>query len=437
MSFLSNKKRTRFSSDESGGMTAFSLFILVTTMFVGGYAIDVGNAMMARTHLQIAADAAGHAALYTRELKSESEAIAAAHEIALGNMPESAFGAVLNDADIEFGRYDVDTLSFEPLSGSRSAVRVTTRRTLENDNAIATYMLKLVGLDEWNLSVTSVFTTYRPSCLREGFVAESVVDIQSNNSYSNGFCIHSNSHVSLNSNNYFEPGTIVSMANLDDIELPNSGYDSNTGLADALREGSWNIRIINRIEALIAGLSSFDPHYSPSYISSHSVKVFPTRNVTQADLVEGRLHTYTCTGGAALTIKANVIVRDVVIVTSCQIKFEQGVQIINSVVASTDTSSKSMSASSGLQVGLNDNCAAGGGSQLVTLGSMDFPSALQIYGSQLLAKYDISFAANADGIQGAALVAGGEISGTSNMSMGFCGTGMENNFHAEYFKLVY
>lgn len=437
MNFLTGKKRTRFSSDESGGMTTFSLFILVTTMFVGGYAIDVGNAMMARTHLQIAADAAGHAALYTRELKSESEAIAAAHEIALGNMAESAFGAVLNDADIEFGRFDIDTLSFEPLSGSRSAVKVTTRRTLENDNAVATYMLKLVGLDEWNLSVTSVFTTYHPTCLREGFVAEGSVDLQSNNTYSNGFCIHSNSYVSLNSNNYFEPGTIVSMTNLDDIELPNSGYDSNTGLADALREGSWNIRIINRIDALIAGLLSFDPRYLPSYITSNSVEVFPTRNVTQAELVEGRLHTYTCAGGAALTIKADVIVKNVVIVTSCQIKFEQGVQIINSVVASTDTSSKSMSASSGLQIGLNDNCAEGGGSQLVTQGSMDFPSALQIFGSQLLAKHDISFAANADGIQGAAVVAGGEISGTSNMSMGFCGTGMENNFHAEYFKLVY
>ncbi len=437
MNFLTDKNRAPFSPDESGGMTAFSIFILVTTMFVGGYAIDIGNAMMARTHLQIAADAAGHAALYTRELKSESEAVAAAHEIALGNMAESAFGAVLNDADIEFGLYDADTRSFEPLSGSRKAVKVTTRRTLENDNAVATYLLKLVGLDEWNLSVTSVFTTYHPTCLREGFVAEGVVDIQSNNSFSNGFCIHSNSYVSLNSNNYFEPGTIVSMANLNDIELPNSGYKSNTGLADALREGSWNIRIINRIDALISGLLSFDPQYLPSYITSNTAKVFSSRNVTQADLVEGKLHTYTCSGGAALTIKSNVTVKNAVIVTSCQIKFEQGVKIINSVVVSTNTSARSITASSGLQIGLNDNCAEGGGSQLVTQGSMDFPSALQIFGSQLLAKHDISFAANADGIEGAALVAGGEISGTSNMSMGFCGTGMENNFHAEYFKLVY
>lgn len=434
---LTLKKLRNFYSDESGAATAFSMFILMSTLFAGGYAVDVGHVMMARTRLQVAADASAHAALLTRELKTESEAIAKAHEIALSNMPESAFGTVLNDADIVFGTYDISTQTFTPKSGSRKAVQVTTRRTLDNGNAVQTFLLKLVGLDDWDLSTTAIFTTYRPTCLIEGFVAEGPVDVQSNNSYSNGFCIHSNSYVSLNSNNYFEPGTVVSMPNPDDIQLPNSGFKTNTGLQAALREGSWNIRILKQVDALIAGLSSFDALFLPSYITSTSKKVFSSRNVTQADLEEGRLHTYTCTGGADLTIKSNVIVKNVVIVTSCAIKFEQGVQVINSVIATSSTSSKSMSASAGLQVGLDDNCATGGGSQLVTAGSMSFPSDLQIYGSQLLAKHDISFSANADGIQGAAIVAGGTISGTSNMAMGFCGTSMEGNFNAEYFKLVY
>lgn len=427
----------KFHHDESGGVTAFGMFILMSTLFTGGYAIDVANVMMARTSLQVAADASAHAALLTRELKSESESIAAAHAIALSNMPESAFGTVLNDADIVFGEYDADTQSFTSKSGSRDAVQVTTRRTLENGNAVSTYLLKLVGLDNWDLTTTAIFATYHPTCLIEGFVAEGPVDVQSNNSYSSGFCIHSNSYVSLNSNNYFEPGTVVSMPNLDDIELPNSGYKTNTGLQEALREGSWNIRIIDRIDALIAGLSAFDTLYLPSYITSTKKKSFSSRNVTQADLAEGSLHSYTCSGGAALTIKSKVVVKNVVIVTSCDIKFEQGVKIINSVIATTSTSFKSMSASSGLQVGLNDGCAVGGGAQLVTAGSMSFPSALQIYGSQLLAKDDITFSANANGIEGAALVAGGTISGTSNMAMGFCETGMNDNFNAEYFKLVY
>jgi len=109
----------------------------------------------------------------------------------------------------------------------------------------------------------------------------------------------------------------------------------------------------------------------------------------------------------------------------------------DAVVATTNTSAQSVTSAASLQVGRNDNCAVGGGAQIITLGSMSFPSDLKIYGGQLLAAGNISFSANANGIQGAALVAGGSISGTSNMEMGFCGTGMENSFHAEYFKLVY
>ena len=68
---------------------------------------------------------------------------------------------------------------------------------------------------------------------------------------------------------------------------------------------------------------------------------------------------------------------------------------------------------------------------------MSFPADLQIFGSQLLAKGDITFAANANGVQGASLIAGGEISGTSNMNMGLCGTGMEDNIEVNYYRMSF
>ncbi len=86
-------------------------------------------------------------------------------------------------------------------------------------------MLRFVGFDVFNVSVESVYTTYYPPCFNEGFVAQEVVDIQSNNSYTDGFCIHSNTHVSLNQNNFFEPGTVVSMPSLDDLDMPTSGFE--------------------------------------------------------------------------------------------------------------------------------------------------------------------------------------------------------------------
>ena len=426
-----------FAKEESGGTTAFCLFLLASSLLIGGYAVDVSNVMTARTKLQIAADTAAHAALLSRETKSESDSIAAARAIALANMPADIFGTVLRDADVKFGEFDPTTGSFSQVSGARDAVWVETRQQADNGNAISTYLLKLAGFTEWNITTQTIFVTYHPTCLREGFVAEAVVDLQSNNSYVNGFCIHSNSYVSLNSNNFFEPGTVVSMPDEDKIELPNSGFETNTGLREALHSGSWNIRIVSRIDELIADLGVYGSRQMPKYITSPSVVNLTNRNVIQTHLRPGRIHRLPCNGGAALTIKQNVIMDKVVLLTNCKVKFEQGVVLTDTVVATTDISAQSVTSAASLQVGRNDNCAVGGGAQIVTLGSMKFPSDLRIYGGQLLAVHNIEFSANAKGIQGAAVVAGGMISGTSNMEMGFCGTGMENNFHAEYFKLVH
>ena len=314
-----------FTNDERGGATAFSLFLLCATLLLGGYAVDVSNVMTARTKLQIVADAAAHAALMTRETGSERESIAAAIDIALLNMPTDVFGTVLRDADVQFGEFDSDTGVFTPVAGARDAVKVETRQQADNGNPISTYLLKLAGLAEWNISAQSVFVTYHPTCLREGFVAENVVDLQSNNSFTNGFCIHSNSYVSLNSNNYFEPGTVVSMPNDEDVELPNSGFKTNVGLQEALRSGSWNIRIVSRIDELIADLGVYGSRQMPSYITSPSVVTLPNRNVEQSHLIPGRIHRFSCNGGASLTIKQDVLMDKVVLITDCRVKFEQGV----------------------------------------------------------------------------------------------------------------
>ena len=50
----------------------------------------------------------------------------------------------------------------------------------------------------------AVMLGYDPDCLREGFVAQGMVDIQSNNTFKNGFCIHSNTVVKVSSGNVFE-----------------------------------------------------------------------------------------------------------------------------------------------------------------------------------------------------------------------------------------
>jgi Flp pilus assembly protein TadG len=425
-----------FRQSEGGASTAWGLFSLAVMALVAGYAIDVSNVMTQRTHLQTAVDAVAHSALVTRELETSTVATTVALAMAERNLPAAHWGTAIRAEDVVFGTWDETLYEFTPDATSRSAVRVTARQTEALDNPVPVFLLQFAGLDSWDVVTDATFVTYHPTCLREGFVAEDVVDIQSNNSFSDGFCIHSNTYVSLNSNNYFEPGTVVSMPDLDDLELPNSGYKTNTGLREALREGSWNIRIVERISSIITGLSNYDLDYLPSYISS-TIKVnLSLTTLTQLLSIEGRVHFYTCSGNKRLTIDKDVTLKNMVLVTNCEIKFSAGVALEDAIVATTNTGSTSINAPSGLRLGKDDNCAAGGGAQILTMGSVHVASGLEMYGSQILAKDDIEFAANADGIQGAAMVAGGTISGTSNMSMGYCGDGMEGNFHAEYFKLV-
>ena len=427
-----------FGRREDGAMTAFGLFMFIAMVAIGGLALDVANAMMARTQLQVAADAIAHAALYSRETNDAEDAKHAALSLAEVNMPSSKYGTVLTANEIKFGYWHDDTNQFEVDDAAFDSVFVDVSRMQASANPVGTFFLRFVGINQWDVRRGSVFETYIPTCFREGFVAEDIVDIQSNNSYINGFCIHSNTHVEVNSNNYFENGTIVSMPDKRDIILPNSGLQTNDGLGDSLRDGAYQIRILNRLADIIDSLEDGEDTYRPDYIKFTTPVALASRNnLDETDLQPGYIYTFNgCSGNQKLSIKGGVTIEDVVLITNCKIQYGAGVVLENSLIATRNTGASSQTGASSVRVGRDDNCATDGGSQLLTLGGMSFPADLQVFGSQLIAMDDIDFAANANGIEGASFIAGGTIDGTSNMTMGFCGNGMERNLSAEYFRLV-
>ena len=158
-----------------------------------------------------------------------------------------------------------------------------------------------------------------------------------------------------------------------------------------------------------------------------------------ADFTPGRIHEINCNGAQKLRFLANNLFSNIVVVTNCRVIFGAQVELNNVIVATTSTYDASMASAAQFRFGLDDGCDADGGSQLLTLGGMSYPAQLEVYGSQLLAQGDIYFTANANanGIEGASFISGGTISGTSNMTMGFCNhEGMERNFEAEYFRLA-
>lgn len=428
-------RRWSEEQSEDGGIFIFGLYIFATIAVISGLAIDMSQLIAERSRLQTTTDLAAHAALYNRDTESSSDSIAAALAVVETTMPAARYGSVIGQEDILFGNYDYASGEFEVNPNSRNAVLVSAGRYAENQNAVQSFLMQFVGYEEFDISVQSLFVTYRPACLREGFVAERMVDLRSNNGFSNGFCIHSNEHVSLNSNNVFEEGTVVSMPDLDDLDIPNSGFETNTGLELALREGRQHIRILNMIDEIADGILTFGSEHMPDYITNPDIVTHTGRFFNSEDFVPGTINYIDCRSG--MTLKADTgTFNNVVIYSTCHVKFNEGVILEDAVLFSESTRNDSFKAAAGVQIGRNDQCATGGGAQLITLGGIRFPADLKMYGGQLIALGNIQFAANANGIEGASMVSAEYISGTSNMEMAFCGTGMEGNFEAEYFRLA-
>jgi Flp pilus assembly protein TadG len=424
----------RFLRREDGAITALALFMFVALCCLMGLSLDVANAYKVRTELQIAADTASHAALYKRAFDTADDAKAKAAALAAANLAlNNQSGDAVRISDVEFGSWDEDARTFVADPTSRSAVRVTATRTDARGNGVATYLLGFVGTEAWDVNVTSVAATYRPGCLREGFVADDVVDIQSNNGFYNGFCLHSNEYISVNQNNYFEAGTVVSMPNTDNLDLPASGFTKNLGLAEALRNAFYQVRIVNQIGGIITSLLAGQAEYRPDYVTNPTVISVSGRNLSVANFTQNRIHRLTCNQNRVSMGTGTY--KNMVIIASCPVTIDNGAIFENVIFANTSVDAKSFS-SSHMQIGKDDHCGTGGGSQFLTLGGFEVASDLKMFGGQIIAKGDVQFAANADGIEGASIVSGSTISGTSNMTMGLCGNGMEDNFELDYYRIV-
>lgn len=470
MAWMSGKV-TNFAAAEDGSMTTGGLIFIVVCLAVGGLAVDVSNAVSQRTQLQLTADSTAHVALYVRNetlTATADEAKAAALALSDLNMPDGLYGDVLTASDIEFGVWDRDTRTFTPDPSSRTAVRVLTHRDAAGDNEVVTYLLRFAGLDSWNVRTSSVFELFDPPCLREGFVAENMVDIQSNNSYFNGFCIHSNDVVSLNSNNYFEEGTVVSMPDTERLDMPESGYETNEGLEQALRYGAMHIRLINALRLVPSSPFTAGSQAMWDYIQlatrdgQLNYLTGTPRNITIVNGRPGPSNAASDTVEAsrelldrsdALALRQNAVnyvycsststqlqirqaLTNVVMITNCQISFGSGGALENGLIATLHTGLASISGSSDTRIGVVDNCAEGGGAQLISLGGMNFASGVAIHGGQLIALKEIQFAANGEGLRGTSIISGDTVSGTSNMEMGLCGTGMGGSLSMDYFRMV-
>ncbi|WP_051520907.1 TadG family pilus assembly protein [Rubellimicrobium mesophilum] len=441
-------------------VTVFNLFLTAAVCCIGAAALDTTYFYQERTHLQLTADATAHAALFRRNQGSNTATAArtAAMQIAAFDMPSSAFGEVIQQADIQFGTWDTTTGTFQDNAASKSAVLVTASRATDHNNPASTFLFRMVGIDSMDVRASAIYATYQPACLRDGITAQGLVDIQSGSQFLKGFCIHSNSNVKVGNNNTFQSGTIVSMPDATNIQMGGSGLAQNPGLQDALRSDEFDIRILDRIrttatDPLDVALKTPSDDDRPAYITAGSgVRSLTSgANVTYnstSSFTEGLVHTRDCTSsGNTLTLtgpSGGITYKNFVLITNCLVSIAGNVTLDNVVIYTTNTSDTSVSVSTagggggssqGLWVGRNDACSPGSGAQIITRGGFKNSAALYLYGAQIVALGPVAFSSNATG-EGAAITSGSTVSGTSNLKFSGCDTGMEQNFTAAYFQLV-
>lgn len=428
---------SRFFKSEQGAGTTLGLFTLITFCAVGGIATDVTRVYNKRIELQNAADMAAHAAIFNRQTMEPQLAIARAIRLVHHSLPPEHEGRLITAQAISFGVWENG--EFIPDPESRDAVMVQTARATERGNPIAAYLTGWIGIDEWSVRTNSIYQAYEPACLNEGLFAVDYVNISSNNSFYRGFCVHSNTYVDMQTDNFFEEGTVVSMPDRNDIGLPASGFTTNEGLEDALRDAYYEPKLIAELPEIIESMDEFGSDYMPDYITSALVLEVSGNQLTPQDFTQGSIHRIMCAPGQSVSLRdgpGGFTFRNVVINAPCRIRFGQGVRLEDVVIASSSTSAQAFTAPSSLTVGRDDNCAEGGGAQLLTLGNMSFASDLQSYSGRFIAAGSIEFAARPDGIEGISMIAGEYIRGASLMNMGLCNGDMDDAFTRPYFRMA-
>jgi hypothetical protein len=431
----------KFLNDEHGGGTVMGLLWFILLVGICGLSVDITDGYRSKTMLQATADAAALAAVI--DLPDESEAVATALAYSNSNMAEDEYGTVLIGADVDIGDWDADTHIFTADAADPDAVRVRTRRSIENENAVPVNFLRIIGLYEWNVTTYAIAQRFIPDCLTDGLVARGIVDMSSNNSFSNDMCVHGQKGVHMSRQNAFNPGVRVTMPDLaNGLVTPSGSMDGNPGLADAVGEESLDPRMVNHIDEIIDDLLAQKDYVTPDYIDTSIEVNVRDENYNFNDLV------------------ADTVLSEVVIVADCQIGVGSGVEMRDVVLASRaggnsggnpdgpGNNGRSGHGGAGIEdaninvsanaiLGTADNCQPGGGVQIFSNASVHFSSSTAYNGVQIVVSGDVDLGARDDGINGINVQAGGDITLASNDAFGACTGGAPELFTVNYYRLVF
>jgi len=413
------RRARRLGRNDAGGATIWMLFWTLGFLMLGGVAVDTAKAWRMEVMLRAAADAAAHAAVIDLVTLGETEAKKTALGYADAMLPRDRYGEVLRGEDIEFGAWDPVRRTFEAAEEPDS-VRLTLRRSEINGNGEPTTLLRLVGQFDWDLSAQSVARVVmgvpeRPEtndCWNNGMISRQFVRTRSNNVFSD-VCIHGETGVGFRNNNDFVRATLVSMPDLGMLDLPGSGFQRNWGLDDRLIARDNDPWIVDHVDEMIEELR----------VDNLAVEI-DVDAFRLEDLAPGVTYWIGCGTAGTLTIPKDAVLQDMILLTDCAVDFSRGVVLIDTTIGTTgdaaSASGHTVSTPAGLMLGVDDDCTPGGGARLLIDGTFHSAAKLRMNGSQIIASGEVKLAAQARGLDGFSVLAGGDIDVTSNNGFGAC-----------------
>ena len=486
-----------FVHDEDGGYTVWSLLWFSIYVAIGGAAVDISDGYRIKTILQATADASALAAVMS--LPDQADGRQQAIDYSRNNMLQNFHGTTVRPSDVEFGVWVHAAGTFTPNGVAPNAARVLARRAGGNENPLATNFLRIIGMTEWDVNAAAIAIQFVPECLRAGnaLVAGNRVDVTSNNIFDNT-CVHAQNlaedpahdyAVEIQNNGTIYDGTQISMPNTDDM-IDRPTICSNDGLcepgtifgADMMPADAFSVEDIvegmldpTSTDYLPVDLYSDDPETAemnpPTYnhlnlsdceacvevpppveydpVTGEEIPPDPNASKTYeytAVMEPGNVYAFTCDDPMDQLVLPSTdlqpVLQDVAIISECRIKGNSNMQLEGVAIGSSAVGGGSkpynkatISFPSGVQFGLDDDCAPGGGVQLYSGASVHISAAAAINGMRIVARGDVDITANvtADDLN---IQAGHNIKLTANGDIGTGCVGDVEGHHAWHYRLV-
>ena len=214
----------QFFRDTDGSATAGGIVFLLTSAVVLGLALDQANGWRVRTQMQVAADAAALAG--SALLDDPAMAKATALVVANKNLGET--GQITAD-DIVLGRIDPTTKAFlsgPDAAGKYDSVVVTAERSIERDNALPTYLMKLIGINSFDVTAMAQASARRgggggafAGCEDAVYLSSSVFDTGGGNRLEGAVCIHGQQGVRTGGNDWYGDEVRLSAQSLNNVTV--------------------------------------------------------------------------------------------------------------------------------------------------------------------------------------------------------------------------